>query len=81
MGEFEQLKQELSEIKKLIKEKQEAEQLLTTDQVAELLQVDRRTVYNYRDQRILTAYGVGKLTRYKKSEVMAALVQINGRAA
>lgn len=79
---FEQITTELSEIKKLLKEKIEPEQMLTTKQVCELLHIDRGTVYDWRDAGILKAYGRGKRVWYKLSEVIASLKPINhGRAA
>lgn len=78
---FEELKRELSDIKRLITEKQEPEQYLTTKQVAALLQVNESTVIHLRNIGTLKSYGLKKMVRYRRSEVMAALVQINGRAA
>lgn len=78
---FEELKTDLSEIKKMLKERQEPEDFLTTDQVAQLLKVDRTTVYDLRDAGKLKAYALGKRDRYKRSEVLDSLKQVSGRAA
>lgn len=80
MNPFEEINKRFDDLEKLLRAR-EPEDVLTTDQVARLLKVDRRTVYQYRDQGLLTARGIGKLTRYKRSEVLAALVQISGKEA
>lgn len=71
------------ELKQLILEalNSSQEQMLTTKQVCDLLQIDRTSVYNYRDCGKLKAYGMGKMVRYKRSEVLAAFTPINGKAA
>lgn len=73
------------ELKKIIQDcigkASEKEEILTTQQVADLLHVDRGTVYDYRDAGHLKAYGIGKRVWYKRSEVIAALVRINDKAA
>lgn len=75
----------VDELKKIIQDcigkASEKEEILTTQQVADLLHVDRGTVYDYRDAGHLKAYGIGKRVWYKRSEVIAALVRINDKAA
>lgn len=73
------------ELKKIILDcisKKEPEEILTTEQVCEMFHMDRGTVYDYKKAGIFPAYGLkGKRVWYKKSEVLAALVRINGKAA
>lgn len=72
------------ELKKLILEaigKAQPEEILTTDQVAQLLHCTRQCVYNWKQSGDLKAYGKGKKVYYKRSEVLDSLVRINGKAA
>lgn len=81
MNILDELKTDLAEIKKLLKEKVQPEEVLTTDEVAKLLKVNKSTVINLRNQGKLKAHGIKKMTRYFRSEVLAAMTQISGEAA
>lgn len=55
---------------------QDPDQLLTTQQTAQLLQVSKRTIKNLTDKGLLQSHGVGRRNYYKKSEVEQALVKL-----
>jgi len=56
---------------------QETETYLTRKQVAELFDVSLGTVKNWSDKGILNEYGIGRLIRYKRSEVEDAIIKLN----
>jgi len=57
---------------------QETETYLTRKQVAELIGgISIGTVINWSKKGILTEYGIGRLIRYKKSEVESSIVKLN----
>ena len=43
---------------------------LTTDEVATILRVTKRTLYNYREYGILSGYRIGNRIRYRTDEVV-----------
>lgn len=72
-----QLRQEVRELKQLLKERAtapvpDAEQLLTPGETAELLKVSKVTVWDWGRKGILNPRRIGNQVRYLKSEVMAA---------
>jgi hypothetical protein len=57
---------------------QETETYLSRKQVAEFIGgISIGTVINWSKKGILTEYGIGKLIRYKKSEVEQSIVKLN----
>lgn len=52
------------------------DQLLTTDQTAEFLQVSKATIKNLTKRGILKPYGAGRRNYFKKSEVETALEKL-----
>ncbi len=57
---------------------QETETYLTRKQVAELIGgISIGTVINWSKKGILIEHGIGRLIRYKKSEVEQAIVKLN----
>ncbi len=58
---------------------QEKETYLTRKQVAELIggDISIGTIINWSKKGILTEYGIGRLIRYKRSEVEEAITKLN----
>jgi len=57
---------------------QETETYLTRKQVAELIGgISIGTVINWSKKGILTEHGIGRVIRYKKSEVENAIIKLN----
>ncbi len=54
----------------------EPEELLTRNEVKDLLKVDLSTVHNWTKKGILTSYGIGNRVYYKRSEIEAILTPI-----
>ena len=71
----EQIKNELTEIKKNLQPKTPAE-YLTRKEVAELLKCDLSTIHNWTKRGKLSAYYLGDRVYYKRSEIDSALVLI-----
>ena len=55
--------------------------LMTIDNVADFFSIDRVTVWKWRKQGRLKAYGMGRRVYFKRSEVVAALVELKPREA
>lgn len=49
------------------------DQFITYDEVAQLLNISRNTVFDLRSKGVFKSYKIGGNVRYKKSEVLAAL--------
>lgn len=43
---------------------------LTTEEVATILRVSKRTLYNYREYGLLSGYKIGNSIRYRSDEVV-----------
>jgi len=71
-GQLEQFKIILLEMNKNYSPK-EPEELMTRQQVADLLKVNPSTVHNWTIQGRLTKYGIENTVRYKRSEVLKSL--------
>lgn len=74
------LKETKSFITDLVKniKPQEEETYLTRKQVADLVGgISIGTVKNWSKRGILNEYGIGRLIRYKKSEVEQAIIKLN----
>lgn len=56
--------------------KEVQEELLTTDEAAQMLRVSKGTVLNITKRGGLKTYGVGRRVFYKKSEVQKALIKL-----
>jgi len=50
--------------------------LLSTNEVADLLSVDKSTLWRWRKQGKLKSYGIGKLVRFKREDIEAFLVEL-----
>ena len=70
------LKAELLELSKNSQLK-EPKEILTRQDVAELCQVDISTVNNWKNNGVITAYGLGGRVYYKRSEIERAMIKIN----
>ena len=73
---LDELKSFLQELKFPQKEEQTSD-LLTRQQVAEMLSIDLSTVHNWTKQGKLISYGIGNRVYYKSSEVEDAIVRLN----
>lgn len=54
------------------------ETLLTREEAAEMLSISLVTLWRYTTDDIIPAYRIGTNVRYKKSEILLALKQMNG---
>lgn len=70
---FEGLQNQLTELKTNFQPKQAIE-LLTRNEVSELLKCDLSTLHNWVKKGKLTPYGIGNRIYFKRSEVESALV-------
>ncbi len=52
------------------------DELLTRQEVANLLKIDLSTLHHWTKSGILIKYGIGKRVYYKKSEVNKAIVEL-----
>lgn len=57
------------------KSKNNEDDLLTPDQVCELLGISKVTLWNYQNSAKLKAFGIGQKRFYKRADVMKALQQ------
>jgi len=53
------------------------DQLLTREETAKMLSISLVTLWNWTRTDIIPAYRIGNKVRYKKSEVLTALKQMN----
>lgn len=56
---------------------EEGEVLLTREEAADMLSVSLVTLWKYTKENIIPAYRIGTKVRYKKSEILQALKQMN----
>jgi excisionase family DNA binding protein len=77
---FQDIKKELTEIKKNLEPKQ-ATEYLTRAEVCSLLDIDQSTVYLWCKKGKLNSYGIGNRVYFKRSEVEAAVKPLNQKAA
>ena len=61
----------------LLNEKKEIDILLTRQETANLLNVSLVTLWDWTRKDVVPAYRIGYKVRYKKSEVLTSLKQIN----
>ncbi|TNJ41347.1 helix-turn-helix domain-containing protein [Tamlana fucoidanivorans] len=71
----------LSGFKNLLKEQnkssQDAEILLTREETSKMLSISLVTLWKYTREGILPAFRIGTKVRYKKSDILQALKQMN----
>jgi excisionase family DNA binding protein len=70
------IRQELEHLKTEFQPKQPTE-LLTRNEVRELLKVDLSTVHNWTKKGKLKAYGIGNRVYYKRNEIDDVLTPLN----
>lgn len=70
----ESVKQQVSELKKHFSE---PEELLTREETAKLLKVDKSTLWNWQKQGKLIPYGLQGRVYYKRKEILGALVKLS----
>lgn len=56
--------------------RRESGEIMTRDQVAEMLSVDVRTVDNMVRRKVLKKYGLGSLQRFKRDEILGSMVEL-----
>ena len=59
------------------KTSQNSETLLTREEAAKMLSISLVTLWKYTKDDIIPAYRIGTKVRYKKSEILLALKQMN----
>lgn len=71
----------VTEFRKVIKEENNQtnndQELLTREEAAKLLSISLVTLWKYTKEDIIPAYRIGTKIRYKKSEILSALKQMN----
>jgi len=70
------IRQELEQLKTEFQPKQPTD-LLTRNEVRELLKVDLSTVHNWTKKGKLKAYGIGNRVYYKRNEIDLVLTPLN----
>lgn len=71
-----QIAGQIAEIKNAIPQ---AEQLLTREQAAQLLDVDLSTLWHWSKSGKLKSYGIANRVYYKRSEIEASLIPLNAK--
>lgn len=64
-------------LKEHTKNSKDAEILLTREETAKLLSISLPTLWKFTKDDVIPAYRIGTRVRYKKSEVLLALKQMN----
>jgi excisionase family DNA binding protein len=72
---FHGLQQQLKELKMNLEPKKPTE-LLTRNEVAELLKVDLSTIHNWCKKNKLIPFGIGNRIYFKRSDIESALVNL-----
>lgn len=75
---FEGLQNQLLELKANFQPKEPTE-LLTRNEVAELLKCDLSTIHNWCKKSKLTAYGIGSRIYFKRSDIDSILIPLGKR--
>jgi hypothetical protein len=75
-GLFENLQNQLSELKANFQPKQPTE-YLTRNEVVDMLKCDLSTLWLWTKKGKLTSYGIGNRTYYKRTEVENAIICLN----
>lgn len=70
------VKEQLAELKKDFQPKTPTE-LLTRNEVAELLKIDLSTLWAWTNKRKVKAYGIGNRVYYKRNEIEEMLKPLN----
>lgn len=70
---FEGLQKEIKELKTNF-EPIKPTDILTVNEVAEMLKVDRSTLWNWQQKGTLVPYGIGARVYYRRSDIEASLI-------
>jgi len=71
------LKSQLEGIKKDFSESNQGDKILSKEETAKFLKVNKSTIYRWTKGGRLKAYGVGNRVYYYMSDIMKALIPIN----
>jgi len=73
----ETLEQKFKEFSKALLSKETRQEILTRDEVCELLQINPSTLWTWQNQGKITAYGIaGSRRYYKRSEILESLIPL-----
>lgn len=72
-------KKELQDFKKELNIKTEDDDLMTRQEVLELLQINASTLWHYQNKGRITVYKFSNKCFYKKSEIMQSLIALKNR--
>jgi len=72
----EAVKKELQKVSSPI-QAMEQKELLSTDEVCQLLQINKSTLYHWVNQGKVKVYGIGGRRYYKQSEIIKSLTPLN----
>ncbi|MCB9363404.1 MAG: helix-turn-helix domain-containing protein [Flavobacteriales bacterium] len=72
----ENVKAQLSELKKSLISKEASDELLTRDETCKLLQIDSSTLWHWTNKGKVVAYGIANRRYYKRSELMQSLIKL-----
>ena len=72
----ENVKAQLSELKKSLQTDEANNDLLSRSETCELLQIDSSTLWHWTNKGKVTAYGIANRRYYKRSEIMKSLTQL-----
>ncbi|MBE7442126.1 MAG: helix-turn-helix domain-containing protein [Flavobacteriales bacterium] len=72
----ENVKSQLLDFKKSLQSNEASDELLTRDETCKLLQIDSSTLWAWTNKGKVTAYGIANRRYYKRSELMASLIEL-----
>ncbi len=75
---FHSIQKEIKDLKETLKPKDPTE-FLTRNELAEFLKCDLSTIHNWTKKGKLIGYGIGNRVLYKRNEVEAMLIPLNGK--
>ena len=61
----------------LIPKEDKGDKLLTRKETADMLKIDKSTLWAWTNKNIVKSYGIGKRIYYKENEILAALTPLN----
>lgn len=73
---FEEIVKDLEQRLNVSFQQKETEQFLTREETAEMLRIDKSTLWLWTKKGKLKAYGIGNRVYYKRSEVYNAIVEL-----
>lgn len=74
---FHSIQKEIKDLKENLEPKKPTE-YLTRNELAELLKCDISTIHNWAKRGKLLAYGIGNRVLFKRNEVEAMIIPLNG---